>query len=87
MWLFDGQWPKHQMVLTDVLGDAHVDVSSGLLPLLYWEKFMLFKGVISLYQKAYSGEGACLKPDFLFLNYLYSLLNLLTNFIECLVKP
>ena len=70
MWPCDGQRLKHRLVLTDVLGYARVDVSSGVLPLLYWEKFMLLKGVISLYQKLYGGEGACLKPDFLFLSYL-----------------
>lgn len=69
MWPCDGQRLKHRLALTDVLGDAHVDVSSGVLPLLYWEKFILLKEVISLYQKPDGGERACLKPDFLLLSY------------------
>lgn len=72
MWPCDGQWLKHRLVLTDALGDAHVDLCSGVLLVSYWEKFMLLKGVISLYQKPYGGERACLKPDFhfCFLSYL-----------------
>lgn len=51
-------------------GDACVSVSSGVLPLLSWEKFVMPKGVISVHQKLCGGEGACLKPGFFFLTLL-----------------
>lgn len=51
-------------------GDARVGVSGGVLPLFCWEKCMMPKGVISVHQKPCGGEGACLKPGFLFLPLL-----------------
>lgn len=47
-------WLGQCLVLTNVLGDAHVDV----LLFLFWEKLVLLTGIISLSPKPCGGEGA-----------------------------